>query len=219
MSSSKTKIKTVSNKYPTLGLIFWILCIQYFLVQLIVGLAWVSPPYSWRLNTISDLGNTMFGLYGGRYVCSPLYDLMNESFVLLGICMIYGSILIFRGQDKNRALLWGVILMGRAGLGSILLGLFPENSVRSFHVTGAALTFILGNVALIIFGLTLSMPKAFRFFTITLGFAALVALGLFFTHNYLGLGIGGMERLTAYPQTVWLILFGIYSFKALRKIS
>lgn len=39
---------------------------------------------------------------------------------------------------------------------------------------------------------------------------SLAALGLFGAHAYLGLGAGTMERLAAYPETVWLLGFGLY---------
>ena len=39
---------------------------------------------------------------------------------------------------------------------------------------------------------------------------ALVAIVLFALHEYLGFGPGGMERLAAYPEVIWLISFGIY---------
>ena len=39
---------------------------------------------------------------------------------------------------------------------------------------------------------------------------ALLALILFATHTYLGLGAGTMERIAAYPETLWLIIFGAY---------
>jgi hypothetical protein len=32
----------------------------------------------------------------------------------------------------------------------------------------------------------------------------------FASSHYLGLGEGGMERIVAYPQTLWLIFFGTY---------
>jgi hypothetical protein len=33
---------------------------------------------------------------------------------------------------------------------------------------------------------------------------------LFIGHVDFGLGRGGMERLVSYPQTIWLVLFGVY---------
>ncbi len=63
---------------------------------------------------------------------------------------------------------------------------------------------------MVILGRSLDIPKALRYYTVGSGLIALIALAFFVTRNYLGLGIGGMERLVAYPQTMWLIVFGIY---------
>ena len=46
--------------------------------------------------------------------------------------------------------------------------------------------------------------------TVGFGLVGLSALGLFLTHTYGPLGRGGMERVVAYPQTIWMILFGLY---------
>lgn len=189
-----------------LGSVFWILSIQYFIVQVVAAAAW-SRPYSLAHNTISDLGNSACGPYRQMFVCSPSHGFMNLSFVVLGITMIAGSLLIYR--ELRRAVA-GFAAMCLAGLGTIMVGLFPENTVSGLHAAGAALPFLVGNVALILFGYSLKMPRALRLYTLASGALALTALILFLTRSYLGLGIGGMERLVAYPQTIWLIVFGTW---------
>jgi hypothetical membrane protein len=63
---------------------------------------------------------------------------------------------------------------------------------------------------MIILGLVLDLPKNLRLYSVISGAIALGALLLFIINTYLGLGVGGMERIAAYPQTVWLIIFGLY---------
>lgn len=201
-------------KPPLIGAVFWILSIQYFIVQFIVALAWVEP-YNLARNTISDLGNTACGNYHEHFVCSPLHSWMNASFVFLGISMIAGSALIYRQERKNLAVAIGFGCLILAGSGTALVGLFPENTISAIHILGAALSFLIGNLALLILGYSLKLPSWLRCYTIASGIIALTALGLFITSNYLHLGIGGMERLTAYPQTICLIIFGVW--RALRK--
>jgi hypothetical membrane protein len=75
------------------------------------------------------------------------------------------------------------------------------------------LPFVLGNIALLIFAFSLGLSRIFKIFTVILGTVALLALPFFFAKVYFGLGFGGMERLVAYPQAVWLIAFGIYMNK------
>ena len=204
------RIRVFTDRYPLLGPLVWVLSVQYFAVQIIAAEAW-WPPYSWTANFISDLGNTACGLFGGRYVCSPLAGFMNASFMLLGVTMAVGSLLIYTEFRESRATLAGFGLMALAGLGTLLVGLFPENTVLWAHELGAFLAFGLGNLSLIILALAVTQARrSFRLYTLLSGVLTLIAFVVFLGHVYLGLGRGGMERLVSYPQTVWLILFGLY---------
>jgi hypothetical membrane protein len=202
---------------PRLGAVLYVSSIQYFLVQLIAARRW-SPPYSLSRNTISDLGNTACGNYGGRLVCSPLHGLMNASFVVLGVAMVAGSALIWRGCGRVAG--WGaaagLALMGVSGAGVVLVGLFPENSVPALHGTGAGLSFVLGNAGIIVLGGAVRLPPGLRAYSFASGAGALAALGCFVSGRYLGLGEGGLERIVAYPQTAWLIVIGLYLLCASR---
>lgn len=208
MKTSK-KIQTFNDRYPLVGPAFWIASIQYFITMTIVGMNWATH-YSVFKNTISDLGNTACGIYGGRYVCSPLHAWMNASFIVLGITMIIGSTLIYQEFRKTTASWIGFSFMALAGMGTLLVGIFAENTISSLHIAGAALPFVIGNIALLVLGLSLDMPRPLRIYTILSGVVSLIAFVLFITHTYLGIGIGGMERLTAHLQTIWLVVFGIY---------
>lgn len=196
-----------------LGAVLWVLNTQYFIVQAIVAASWSKIGYSWTANTISDLGNTHCGTYGSRMVCSPLHTVMDISFIALGVTIIGGAVLLQKSLASGFAARLGFWCMAAAGAGAILVGLFPENSVSSLHIAGAALSFLLGNLGMIILGVNLSwLPKVLRSYTVLSGLAGLVALVLFLTHAYAGIGIGGMERVAAYPQTIWMIIFGMYLF-------
>lgn len=202
-------IKTFTDRYPYIGPTMWMLSLQYFLIQVVVARDWLIP-FSLAQNTISDLGNIACGAYAGRFVCSPLHSLMNGSFITLGVFMATGSLLIYQEFKRDTATLVGFSFMAIAGIGTLLVGLFPENTVSALHILGAFLPFFVGNLGLVILGRVLDLPRWLRIYTMASGVISLVALALFVTHTYLGLGIGGMERLTAYPQTVWLIVFGVY---------
>ena len=91
-----------SWRYPRLGPILYVSSIQFFAVQILVAMRW-NPPYSLARDTISDLGNTACGTFNARFVCSPLHGLMNASFIVLGVAMTAGSILISRQFAKSRA--------------------------------------------------------------------------------------------------------------------
>jgi len=202
-------IKSFSDRFPFVGPAFWMVSIQYYIIQLIVALAWATP-YSLTHNPISDLGNTACGVYSGRPVCSPLHSLMNASFITLGFTMIFGAALIYQEFKETTGSLTGFVFMSIAGLGTLIVGSFPENSISALHVLGATLPFLIGNVGLVVLGAVLDIPRWLRIYTLFSGIVSLVALALFTGNIYLGLSVGGMERVVAYPQTMWLIVFGIY---------
>jgi hypothetical membrane protein len=202
-------IRTFTDRYPLIGPVVWVSSVQYFVIQIIAGQTY-KTAYSLRLNTISDLGNTVCGMYSGRYVCSPLHNLMDASFIVLGITMASGALLIYQEFRRDTMTLIGFSFMALAGFGTVLVGLFPENTISILHTSGASLPFLLGNIGLIILGTSLAIPKLLRYYTLLSGVIALIALVFFYTQHYLGIGIGGMERFVAYPQTLWLIAFGLY---------
>jgi len=200
------RIRSFAVRHPLVGPIVWLLSIQYFLVQVVVASAW-KPPYSWRFNSISDLGATGCGPFDDRFVCSPLHGLMNASLVLLGMTMASGSVLMYQGFRQTRV---GFSLMAVAGAGVILVGLVPEDTTYWAHIAGADVAFLMGNIALIVFGFTLRLLSWLSWYGVASGVVALVALYLFLTHNRFFLELGGMERIVAYPQTIWLIVLGLY---------
>jgi hypothetical membrane protein len=199
----------ISGSHPRIGPVCYAASVQYFVVQLLVALRW-SPPYSISRNTISDLGNTVCGSWNGRDVCSPLHDLMNLSFIVLGVTMMAGSVFVFRNFAQGRAAAAGFAGMAAAGLGTVMVGLFPENSVPALHGVGAALPFVLGNSALFVLAFALEMPVPLRAYAFFSGLVAILGLAAFASGHYLGLGEGGMERVVAYPQTIFLVVIGCY---------
>lgn len=204
------RVVVFTNKYPYIGPLLWILSIQYFIVQLIAIAAWPGP-HSWANNFISDLGNTVCGVYSGLYVCSPLHPLMNFSFGLYGVTMAIGSLLIYTMFQKTNWTLIGFVLMSLSGFGTLLVGLFPENTISGLHQFGALLSLGIGNLAIIIIGLSLrGIRKEFRIYTVLSGVVSLAAFALFVGDIYLGIGRGGMERVTSYLFTIWMISFGLY---------
>ncbi|MBC7581389.1 DUF998 domain-containing protein [Aeromicrobium sp.] len=206
----RQKILEYSNRYPLIGPIVWTLSAQYFIIQFVVARAW-PRPYDWGLNLISDLGNTACGQYAGRYVCSPHHSLMNASFIVLGTTMAVGALVIYQEFEKTRGSIIGFSFMGLSGIGTVFVGVFPENTIAIMHGLGAFLALVIGNVSLLVIAASLrSVRPSFRLYTALSGTVSLVAFALFQFDMTIGLGRGGMERVAGYPQTVWLIAFGLY---------
>lgn len=192
----------------------WISQLQYFLAQIIVAKAW-SIPYSWQNNYISDLGNTACGLYATQFVCSPLHALMNASFIVLGTTMAVGAWFLGRLIKAASIIRVGINFLIAAGIGTVFVGLYPENTVPVIHVVAASLPFVFGNLALILLGFGIpNMPKWLRIFSVAAGVLALSALGLLLLSIFIGIGKGNVERIISYLQTIWMIITGVWLLRS-----
>ncbi|MFJ8160181.1 DUF998 domain-containing protein [Streptomyces sp. NPDC096136] len=187
----------------------WIVgVVQFFVMHGVTESAW-SGPYSWARNNISDLGNAHCALQPEpepRYVCSPEHCLMNGSFVVLGVLLVAGAALTGGALwRRGPAAAVGRLGLAGAGAGFVLAGLAPADVDENGHVLGALLIMAVGNIGLALagFGLAEHAPPALRRGTTLLGCGAIVAFGLFLSHRYLGLGMGGMERAAALPLLLW----------------
>jgi hypothetical membrane protein len=206
------------DDHPSLGPAIFTVATLYFVIQVIV--AWVFiPSYSLVSNSISDLGETSCGGYGTPAICSPRWWLMDYvGFLVLGLVMVVGSALLYhefteRAPRERRAAMFGFSLMALGGLGSVLVGFFPENQNRTMHILGAFLAIAIGNVAILVLGGLLTLPESMRRSMLMFSSLALVALLCFATHRSFGIGRGTMERIAAYPVTIWLITFGLYIWR------
>ncbi|MFF7128219.1 DUF998 domain-containing protein [Streptomyces sp. NPDC008240] len=188
---------------------------QFFVLQGVVGSAW-ARPYSWARNNISDLGNAHCAWQPDpepRYVCSPEHALMNVSFVTLGVLFAAGVLLtgvLLTGAlwRRGAAATASRLLLAGAGAGFVLAGLAPADMHENQHVLGALLIMATGNLGLLLSGAALDLPRPLRWGSGLLGAVALAAFVLFLSHHYLGLGMGGMERVAAFPLLVWAAALG-----------
>lgn len=203
------------------GAIAWILAAQFFVTQVVVATAW-PRPFSLKDDYISDLGNTFCGPYpsgSGHLVCSPWNMAMNVSFIFLGLTMIVGAVRTRGAFPRGWVRELAVCLFTLAGIGVMVVGFYPENTNNARHVLGAGFNFVAGNIAMIVFGLALAQRPVHRGlmqFSVAAGVLGLTATVLFTFGNYLGIGLGGMERVAAYPMTVWQIVAGAVLLRAWR---
>src|SRR6185295_20174770 len=132
--------------------------------------------------------------------------------ILLGLIILFGGALVRTAFPSGRLRAVGLALLGLAGAGIIGVGLFPENVNSTLHRLGAAGHFVLGNLGMVVLGIALWPARGRQVlsaYSIVSGIAGLLATALFITDHYLGLGIGGMERVAAYPLPFWLMVFGV----------
>jgi hypothetical membrane protein len=193
--------------------------VQFIIGNIITQLGYGPPSYSVTGNYISDLGATQCGLFGGsgsfpgHYACSPWYYVFNISTVIMGVLLILAVLLIQTAFPARRSRTIGLGLLLFAGIGTIGVGLSPENVNIHVHSTSAIIAFAGGNLALMVLGVAMFRDTrwdGFRVFTVLLGIVGLIALVLFATGNYVGLGVGGMERLIVAPVLIWAIVVGVH---------
>jgi len=195
------------------GALLWASSVQFFIAQAVAQSAWTTP-FSLRWNFISDLGNTACAPYppgSQTFVCSPWHALMNGSFLMLALTILPGTLLLRRAFPPGALARAGLVLVALAGAGYALVGVFPENVNLPPHKLGAAVQFVGGNLGIAMLGLAMirarARPGMAAWFGVS-GAAGLVATALLVSGRFLGLGIGGMERIAAYPLPVALILAG-----------
>ena len=188
----------------------WILTAVYFVGQGIAQAAWTTP-YSLIDNRVSDLGSTSCGTtLANTYICSPLHAVMNSTFVLTGVLILAGLFLTWSVWPRRRLATWGLVLLGVAGAGTILIGLSPENVNVFVHLVGA-LNIPAGNVAMILLGLAIWRDRrGMAWFSLLAGVVGLLGMlaGPFLV-ILTGHGGGLAERMLLYPLIIWLIVFGL----------
>ncbi len=159
------------------------------------------PGYSVSLNLISDLGATCRG-----DVCNfvqPTSTLFNTSITILGLLFLGSSFYFWKGFRSRLLTIFGIL----AALGATGVGVFNE-SFGSIHGLFSLLTFLsIGGFAVLAYR---AARPPMSYFSLVAGVMTLVAVVLFSSGTYLGLGAGGMERMIVYPVLLWSIGLGGY---------
>jgi hypothetical membrane protein len=179
-----------------------------------------GSSYSLKFNYISDLGASQCGWFatgslgsGSHYACSPWHLVFDVAIVVMGILIVLAVLLLRTAFPARRSRTIGLGLLAVAAIGSIGVGLFPEDVNLTAHTLSALLAFLGSGLALIVLGFAMFRDTrwdGFRAYTVLSGLVSLVALILFVSKVYVGLGVGGMERLIVAPALLWLIVAGIH---------
>jgi hypothetical membrane protein len=185
--SKKFTYRVAYSNGKVAGVLFFIAATQ-FILGLVVAEA-LYPGYSISRNYISDLG------------VGPSAMIFNASVFLLGSLMIIGA--YFLQRAFNIKIL--TVLLTLSAVGSMGVGIFTENS-EPMHSIASLTVFLLGGLATI-YSYKLTKPP-FSLINVLLGAMSLVASVLFAMNLFLGLGVGGMERMIVYPILIWTIGFG-----------
>jgi hypothetical membrane protein len=179
------------------GGVAWLLTLQFFVVEAVAALRYEG--YSYSADVISDLGTA----------ASPARLLMNGSFVLQGVLIVAGALLLAPGLSGTGGKL-ARLLLGLAGFGVLLVGVFPLDSSGTAHQVAAA-AYLLGG-AMGVIALAYGVRPRSEALGSTLAFLGLLGVvgTIFFAAAvFLFLGEGGIERVAAYVVPVALPLAGV----------
>jgi len=206
------------------GAILWIVgVVDFVAANIITQVGWNlhpgNPAYSLTQNYISDLGAVNCGELAGRYVCSPWHLVFNAGIVLAGLLFIVGAILLQTAFPARLTRTIGLGLIVVAGIGSIGVGLSPEDVNITVHSASALTAFLGANLGLVVLGLAMFRDTrwaGYRAFSVICGLVGFVALLLFIAKAwawggfFAAWGAGGIERLVVAPFLLWALLAGIH---------
>jgi hypothetical membrane protein len=202
----------------TAGALWVLTAIVYLTAEAVTAAAF--PGYSYAHNYISDLGIPEVGAYDGREIDSPLHVVMNTAFVIQGLLFLTAAVLAVRASAGR----WRRPFVGLAAayaVGVTLVGLVHGSQASAddgsavFHVVGAALAIIGGNLAAIVAGVgaRATAPSIYSPISIMLGAVGLIALVMLRvdagTTSIDLLPDGTWERIAVYTVTAWELLTGV----------
>jgi hypothetical membrane protein len=141
---------------------------------------------------------------------------MNTSFVVSGVLLAAGAVLL-RGQlPPGRMTTTAVVLYVIGGLTSIGTGLVPMDQNLALHSLVSGPGFLVQPLALILLGLALrSTRPTFGWATLAVGVASLAGAVAFSIHPS-GAGHGFFERLSLWPANIWATALAVLVISAIR---
>jgi hypothetical membrane protein len=193
----------ITDRRAQIGGLAWLGCAQFFAAEAIAASRYPGA-YSYRFDFISDLGAATCAKH-----CSPLHTLMNASFLLQGVLIATGLVLIRPRLGADGASRIGALCLFVCAVGVFVVGAAPEDVAPAWHYAGAAANLAGCNLAALAIGLGRDAAASpVRRAGVLLGGLGLIACLAFLTQIPDRIGVGLVERLAAYPFLFWLIAFG-----------
>jgi hypothetical membrane protein len=172
------------------------------LLAIITAEALYPAAYDSTVNTVSDLA----AMRPDDVVRQPSAAIFNGAMLVAGAAIATATLLLARGGVRVST----VLPLAGLGIGMLLVGVFPGNTVMAVHQLVALLAFVSGGLAAILTARLL--PRPLRPVQTLLGAAALAFL---LGYQLLGgltvfeeLGEGGTERWIVYPVALSLVVLG-----------
>lgn len=132
-----------------LAAIAWLVAGAFYLAAETLTASAFTPVYDYGYNYISDLGVPGCGVeFQGRFICSPLHQVMNTAFITQGILFVLAAWWLTNVLVGARKTVF-LVLATLHGVGMILVGstTATAHDTAYVHLSGAVLAIIGGNVA------------------------------------------------------------------------
>ena len=172
----------------TWGAVLWLVRPAYVGVELVVAAA-TTGGYRLADDTVSELGTARCSVAS----CSPLHELMNGTFVAVGLLLALGAVLL-----AERLGTVVTALLVAAGLSTVATGLAPLDVDATLHAVAATPLFVCQPLALLLLARRLR-PAHVRLagaLLVTGGVTGVAAVGFIAGE---GAGMGALERLALWP--------------------
>ena len=193
-------------KFKVAGIVFLVGSLYYIFAEAISATFFnASIINTYIFHPISELGIPN--------VNSPLFWLMNSSFIFIGFALIFGY--FYKFQEfiiKNKIIISILALV--TGLGVIIVGMIHGGNplTSGYHTLGAAMAILGGNVMLVLISKSMREFKGYQKATLILGSFGLISFWImFFTMKISFMPV--FERLSVYTLIMWSFLSGVYLLK------
>ena len=182
-----------------LGAALWLVRPAYVVVELVVAAA-TTGGYRLADDTVSDLG----AVGCSPASCSPRHELMNGTFVGVGVLLALGAVLLAARLGPVVS-----VLLVVAGLSSAATGLAPVDEDPTLHGLAATPLFVCQPVALLLLARTLRPAHVgvARALFLTGSVTAAAAVGFLLVGA--GAAAGVLERLALWPVLVALAVVAV----------
>lgn len=186
------------------------LSFAYVLAEMFTASAW-SRPYSFAQDSISSLGVTSCEVDS----CSPMHDVMNSTFVALGVLTLVGAFFLHRHIRNGRSKKWILSLAVVIAVSTAATGLFPANDGTITHWAAVLPGFVARHVVLVLIAWHLWHER--RIVALWSALCALVGVvgAILMLARTLHFGLG--ERLALYPMPAWMAVTGAAVLLALAR--
>jgi hypothetical membrane protein len=190
------------------GGLAWLLTLQFFVAETIAQLRF-GDVYSRADDVISDLGASY----------SPAAGLMNASFVLQGVLIAAGALLL-RPALPRGAGGPAIVLLTVAAIGVVVVGIVPLDADGTVHAVGAVAYLAGSSLGLLALAHALRpRSEVVGSGVAVLGVLATAASVFFFAGITRFLGEGGTERVAAYALPIALAVVGVALWRGGRDAS